>query len=437
MSISAIASVCQLGVRSHPTPLISDHQESLIERRFVSDSSTLPLHILNGADEKDQMLFEVAGPRDRTFFDPATTHAAIVTCGGLCPGLNNVIRSIYLELFFHYGVSRISGIRYGYHGLNPANHTPPMELDRQIVSDIHETGGSILGTSRGPEPPDLMVNYLREIGVNILFAIGGDGTQRGALAIHEEAIRQGYPLAVVGIPKTIDNDIHFVSRTFGFTTAVEEARAVIDSAHTEARAVLNGVGVVKLMGRDSGFIAAAATLASGEVNYCFVPEIRFELDGPNGLLNVLEQRLDRRRHAVIVVAEGAGQDLIPRTEVKLDASGNVVHADIGVFLRDRIRQHFSAAGKPINVRYIDPSYIIRSKPANTEDAILCDRLARHAVHAAMAGKSGLIIGSMHEYFIHVPTTMATQTRKKVQETGTLWGAVLSSTGQPLSFIAPR
>lgn len=282
-----------------------------------------------------------------------------------------------------------------------------------------------------------MVDYLKQLGVSILFPIGGDGTQRGAFAIHQEALRQGYPLAVVGVPKTIDNDIQYVSHTFGFNTAVDGARDVIDRAHNEARAVINGVGLVKLMGRDSGFIAAAAALASGEVNYVLIPEIPFDLDGPKGLLAVLQERLARKRHAVIVVAEGAGQNLIPRDSVQKDASGNTLHADIGVYLRDRIRTHFADRQVPVNVRYIDPSYIIRGQSANTEDAVLCDRLARHAVHAAMAGKSGLIIGLLHERFIHVPVEMATHGRKKVEPFSSLWNAVLASTGQPLSFVNPK
>lgn len=430
------APVFELGPCLHPSPLLKDQQESLVMHRFVGDDLSLPLHLVDGLDEGPQHHFQLAGPREMVYFAPGKCRAAIVTCGGLCPGLNNVIRSVYLELFYHYGVTSLLGIRYGYHGLNPANGWPPLELSLESVSDIHETGGTILGTSRGPEEPAVMVNYLRQLGVNVLFTVGGDGTQRGALAIHDEARRQQYPLAVVGIPKTIDNDIQYVSRTFGFTTAVEQARAIIDGAHTEARAVLNGVGLVKLMGRDSGFIAAAATVASGEVNYCFVPEVRFELEGGNGLLAVLEKRLARKQHAMIVAAEGAGQDLIPRDEVKRDASGNVIHADIGVYLQQRIREHFAARGKPVNVRYIDPSYAIRSKKANTEDAILCDRLARYAVHAAMAGKSGLIVGLLHEKFIHVPIAMATTGRKRIDERGPLWGAVLASTGQPLSFLNP-
>lgn len=431
--------ITQLGVPGFRSPFADDAHEALGLARFKSDTDCVPLHLAHygGLPPAGQVYFEAAGPRERIYFDPAKTKAGIVTCGGLCPGLNNVIRSIFLELHYHYGVHDVLGFQYGYHGLNPESGYAPVALNLGFVSDIHESGGTVLGTSRGPQDPRVMVSYLKELGVSVLFTIGGDGTQRGALAIHQEAVRQNYPLAVVGVPKTIDNDIQYVSRTFGFNTAVEEAHDVIDSAHNEARAVVNGVGLVKLMGRDSGFIAAAAALASGEVNYVLIPEIPFDLEGPRGLLSVLEERLARKRHAVIVAAEGAGQNLIQSESIRKDASGNILHADVGVFLRDRIRQHFTALRQPINVRYIDPSYLIRGRVANTEDAVLCDRLARHAVHAGMAGKSGLVIGLLHERFIHVPVAMATDGRKKIEPSSSLWNAVLAATGQPLSLLNPR
>lgn len=402
------------------------------DQPFIRDTQYVPLHITLDLEQErpGNILFEKAGPRESIYFDSPRVRAAVVTCGGLCPGLNNVIRSLVLTLYQHYGVECVLGVRYGYHGLNPAHGYPLAPLDIDLVSDIHETGGTILGTSRGPEDPAVMLECLRANGVNVLFPIGGDGTQRGAHKIHEEARRQGYDLAVVGIPKTIDNDILYVSKTFGYGTAVDAARSVIDAAHTEARAVLNGVGLVKLMGRDSGFIAAGAALASGEVNYCLIPEQEFALDGPRGLLAVLEERLQRKRHAVIVAAEGAGQDLIARTGEQRDASGNVVHADIGVFLKERLAAHFRALGRPLNVRYIDPSYTIRGLAANTEDAVMCDMLARNAVHAALAGRSGLIIGQVHNRYVHVPMHLTSTGRKRVDLHGSLWNSVLAVTGQP-------
>lgn len=431
-----IVAVDRLGDPVHVSPLKLHEADPEHPNVFVKDSQFIPLQITFDLEQQREgnLLFEKAGPRESIFFDAAQTRAAIVTCGGLCPGLNNVIRSLVLSLRCHYGVQRVLGIRYGYHGLNPAHGYPPMELDVDDVSDIHEIGGTIIGTSRGPEDPAVMLEYLRNLGVQMLFTIGGDGTQRGALKLHAEARKQGYPLAVVGLPKTVDNDIQYVSRTFGYGTAVDRARGIIDIAHTEARAVLNGVGLVRLMGRDSGFIAAGATLASGEVNYCLIPEQEFALEGERGLLAVLEKRLARKRHAVIVVAEGAGQNILAKDSHDVDASGNVKFADIGVHLKDRITAHFKAQGQTINVRYIDPSYAIRGLAANTEDAVLCDMLARNAAHAAMAGRSGLIIGYVHNRMVHVPMEMATNGRKKVELEGALWKGVLAVTGQPASWL---
>ncbi len=433
---STIAAVDRLGETRYDSPLHARDTDPSHAGQYISDTQFVPLHITfdQAAERSGNIFFEKAGPRERTFFDAPRTSAAIVTCGGLCPGLNNVIRSLVMSLHCHYGIQRVYGIRYGYHGMNPANGHAPVELTVDAVSDIHETGGTIIGTSRGPEDPKVMVETLRGLGVNILFTVGGDGTQRGALKVYEEAKSQGYPLAVVGVPKTVDNDIQYVSRTFGFGTAVDAARSVIDIAHTEARAVLNGVGIVKLMGRDSGFIAAAATLASGEVNYCLIPELPAALDGPRGLLGVLEERLARKRHAVIVAAEGAGQNLLPKETQQKDASGNIKFGDIGGFLKDRITAHFRGLGRPINVRYIDPSYAIRGLAANTEDAVLCDYFARNAVHAAMSGRTGLVIGYVHNRFVHVPISMATDGRKKVPLDGELWKGLLAVTGQPSSWF---
>jgi 6-phosphofructokinase 1 len=386
----------------------------------------------DGKAPESMMLFEKAGPRSKLFFDPAETRAAIVTCGGLCPGLNNVIRSVTRELIRSYGVTSVLGIRGGYRGLDPTRGKPPIELTDDLVEDIHQEGGTMLGTSRGPVDMTVAVNFLVSRGVNMLFTVGGDGTQRGGNALFEEARKQGHALAVVGIPKTIDNDVRHVSRTFGFGTAVSEAVRVIKSAHTEARSVDNGVSLVKLMGRHAGFIAATASVASQDVNFCLVPEVPFALRGKNGLLAALERRLERKNHAVVVVAEGAGQDLLSGTGEK-DASGNTKLQDIGYHLRDEFNAHFKSRGIEMTLRYFDPSYQIRGCPANTEDALLCDRLGDHAVHAAMAGKTGLIISFLNGQFVHVPIDLIAQGSKRVEPDGELWRAVRSSTGQPANF----
>ncbi len=382
---------------------------------------------------RPELSFEKAGPRERIYFEPRTARAAIVTCGGLCPGLNNVIRSLFLQLHHNYGVTDVLGLRYGYAGLNPARGVPPVRLSGQYVESIHKLGGTVLGSSRGPEEPRVMVDFLEREGVNLLFTVGGDGTQRGAHEIAAEARRRGLALSVVGIPKTIDNDLPYVWESFGYRTALDKAREVLDCAHAEAKGAPNGIGLVKLMGRYSGSIAAGATLASQEVNFTLVPEVPFRLDGEGGFLAVLKRRMLLRGHAVIVVAEGAGQDLMPEAPSGKDASGNVKLADIGPFLREKILRYLAAEGMAANVRYIDPSYIIRSVPANTEDSLLCDRLARNAVHAAMAGKTDVLMGLWYNTFIHVPIPLAISAKKRLSPESEVWRAVLAATGQPAKF----
>jgi 6-phosphofructokinase 1 len=324
----------------------------------------------------------------------------------------------------------VLGIRYGYAGLNPEAGLPPIPLTPELVSDIHEDGGSVLGTSRGPQDTRVMVSFLQRKKVNVLICVGGDGTLRGARDIAGEAQRRGMKLAVVGVPKTIDNDVMYVTRTFGMTTAVAVASWVLDSAHAEARSVFNGIGLVKVMGRHAGFIAAGATLASQEVNYCLIPEVPVVLTGKQGFLVTLRRRLQLKRHAVILVAEGAGQDLIPARPGGADASGNQRLGDIGIYLKDRICDYFKKMGMKVDLKYFDPSYVVRSVPANSEDALLCDQLSRHAVHAAMAGKTNMLVGLWNGTFTHLPIPLAVSQKKSVDPEGRLWASVLAATGQP-------
>jgi 6-phosphofructokinase 1 len=369
---------------------------------------------------------EAAGPREKVYFEAAELACGIVTCGGLCPGLNDVIRSIVLSLYHHYGVKRVYGFRFGYQGLVARYGHEPLQLTPESVSRIHEMGGTILGSSRGPQDPAEMARRLGELKIGILFAIGGDGTLRGATKIAEAAAAQGVALSVIGIPKTIDNDVSFVQKTFGFETAVAEARRAIYAANTEAEAASNGIGLVKLMGRDSGFIAAFSTLVDSQANFCLVPEVPFSL---RTFLEVLKQRLERRSHAVIVVAEGAGQDLIRATGER-DDSGNVKYTDIGTFLRDEINKYFKARGMGISLKYIDPSYTIRSVPANTHDSAFCLLLGHNAVHAGMSGKTSMVVGFWNHQFTHVPIALAAAKRKQIDPAGELWNSVLACTGQP-------
>ena len=402
---------------------------------FVDDAARIPESIVTGPGGTTAAghSFELAGPRAVLARDPATTTAAIVTCGGLCPGLNDVIRSVFLELHYGYGVQDVLGFRYGYQGLDPASGHAPIRLTPEFVRDIHREGGTVLGTSRGPVDQDAAVANLVRLGVNVLFAVGGDGTHRGANVFQQRARALGHDLAVVGIPKTIDNDVAYVSRTFGFLTAVEQAMHVLDCAHVEARSVMNGVAVVKLMGRHAGFIAAAATVGNQDVNFCLVPEVPVALDGERGLLEAVVRRLQDRGHALIVVAEGAGQEWMGKHGDERDASGNVKLGDVGPYLRDRLAAHCKARGLAATLRYIDPSYTIRSVPADGEDSILCDCYARNAVHAAMAGKSGIVIGLVHDVFVHVPIDLLAQQSKRLDPNGPVWQAVLAATGQPARF----
>jgi 6-phosphofructokinase 1 len=400
--------------------------------RFVDDREGVLLDASLEAAEgrlatgEPPLAFELAGPRERVFFDPARASAGIVTCGGLCPGLNDVIRAIVMSLHHHYGVPRVVGFQFGYEGLVARYGHAQLELTPASVSHIHEMGGTVLGSSRGDQSVGEMVDTLERERIDVLFTIGGDGTLRGAHAIAQEAARRRREIAVVGIPKTIDNDISFVQQSFGFETAVTEARRATYAAHTEAVGARNGVGLVKLMGRDSGFIAAWAVLADSQVNFCLVPEVPFALPP---FLGALEERLARRGHAVIVVAEGAGQDLVSAAEER-DASGNLRHGDIGIFLRDAIKAHFAARGVDLTLKYIDPSYIIRSVPANAHDSAFCLLLGHNAAHAGMAGRTDLVVSTWKGEFTHVPIPLAVRSRKKLDPNGWLWSSVVASTGQP-------
>ncbi len=377
--------------------------------------------------------FELAGPRDRIYFDTSKLRCAIVTCGGLCPGLNNVVRGIVLELYRGYGVEHVLGFRYGFHGLG-RDGLEPIPLTPASVASIHHEGGTALGSSRGERDAREMVDRLDALGIGVLFVLGGDGTLRAAIKLVAEIERRGLAIAVVGIPKTIDNDIHFIDRSFGFETAFSAAVDVIRGAHVEATGVYNGVGVVKLMGRHSGFIACHAALASTDVDAVLIPEVPVPLEGPAGFLEYLERRVMQNHHALCVVAEGAGQDgIAPSRDGGTDPSGNVRLADVGVALRDRIVSHFRDRRVDATVKYVDPSYHIRSVPASPTDSVYCWNMARHGVHAAMAGNTEMLIGRWHGRFVHVPMALATRYRKQVDTSGDLWMAVVESTGQPVSW----
>ena len=404
---------------------------------YVEDESTVLLihdrnEVLRRLEQGMHLpAFEAAGPRQKIWFEPSVARAAIVTCGGLCPGINTVVRTLVMELYYRYGIHAILGIRYGYRGFIPRFGYEPVPLTPDMVKSIHEQGGSFLSSSRGEQDTGEVVDFLEAKRISLLFTIGGDGTLRGALAIAEEVKRRGLPISVIGVPKTIDNDISYVERTFGLETAFSVASESIRAAHTEAIGAPFGIGIVKVMGRMSGYIAANAALALSEVNFVLVPELPFGLEGPTGLFALLEKRLRSRDHAVIIVAEGAGQEYVVDPAGKKDESGNAILGDIGMFLKDSIKKYFrERTDMYVNIKYIDPSYLVRAVPANAHDSIYCIQLAQNAVHAGMAGKTGIIIGQWNGQFTHVPIRLAVSTRKTLSPEEPLWLSVIEATGQP-------
>jgi len=402
---------------------------------FVRDEDRVLVHIHASEieeifkDQKTPPTFELAGPREKIYFDPSKLRCALVTCGGLCPGLNDIIRSVVLELYYHYGVRNIYGMRYGLQGFIPKYGHEVIDLEPSAVTNILDRGGSILGSSRGPQDIDEIIDCLERMNIGILFMIGGDGTLRAAVKIADAILARNLKISVVGIPKTIDNDIYLIARSFGFDTAVDVSTQAIIGAHNEAAGYPNGIGLIKLMGRHSGFIAATASLAQQDVNFVLIPEVDFDLEGPQGFLAAVEKRLESRGHAVIVVAEGAGQKFFENLPEERDESGNIRLNDIGIYLKNQILKYFKAKDIEINIKYIDPSYMIRSLPANANDSVFCGFLGRNAVHAGMAGKTKLVIGRWNNHFVHIPMEAATSQRKQVTPKGELWSAVLSATGQ--------
>ena len=420
---------CRIGSPLNLSGFISDNNRILFNSRIDDYADRL--------DESGRPLsLECAGPREKIFFDPAHTKAAVVTCGGLCPGINDVIRSLTMTLFYRYGVKQILGIKYGLRGLNPAFGHKPVHLTPDFVKDITHIGGSILSSSRGPQDADVMVDYLESMKVNILFCVGGDGTMRAAEKLTQTITARGTSISVIGIPKTIDNDLSLIERSFGFDTAIEKTVEAIRCAHVEAKGAHHGIGLVKIMGRESGYITATGALAQGDGNFVLIPEVPFDLEGKKGFLETLKKRMKAREHAVILVAEGAGQELMNQgsTQRKTDASGNIRLYDIGLFLKNSIEEYFSQQNFEINLKYIEPSYLIRSVPANASDSIYCSLLGQYSVHAAMSGKTGLLVALRKDEYVHLPLS-AVISGRRINPEGNIWFRVLEATGQPAGLKA--
>ena len=438
MTTLADLMVASLGEPRHDSPLAGYVADRATNEHYVEEddrvifpdtvsglaATTLAPHELPS--------FEPGGPRRRLFFAPGATRVGIVTCGGLCPGLNNVIRGLVMELAQHYRVTDVTGFRNGFAGMVPGGPAP-VRLTRETVHDINDQGGTVLGTSRGAQDPTAMADTLLARGIDLLFVIGGDGSMRGAAGIAAELRRRDAPVGVVGIPKTIDNDIPYIGQSFGFTTAFSAAARSINAAMVEARAADPGLGLVRLMGRHAGFIACYAALANLEADVVLIPEVPFALEGEQGLFATVRRRIAAHGSAVVVVAEGAGQDILAATGTT-DASGNTRLADIGLHLKDALVTHFAEVGEPLTLKYIDPGYLVRSVPADPHDAVYCLRLAQTAVHAGMAGRTDMVVGRRHNRFIHVPIAVVVSECNLVAPDGDLWLSVLESTGQPLSMV---
>lgn len=412
--------------------------------RFVEDEDAVLVNISrksidkcnknNGKSTKkpDFTFFEPAGPRSKVYFDTSKTKCAVVTCGGLCPGLNDVIRAIVMTAYHEYKVPSVLGIQYGLAGFIPEEGYDVVDLTTDYVTPINEFGGTILGSSRGPQDPDAIVDALERMNVSILFMIGGDGTMRAASKVVAEITKRKLAISVIGLPKTIDNDINFASPSFGFDTAVEEATKAVRCANAEAIGAPWGIGLVKVMGRSAGYIAAQAALSYQDVNFVLVPEAEFDLHGEKGFLNVLNTRMKNRGHAVIVVAEGAGQQLLEESN-QTDQSGNVALSDIAGLLKKEILEYFGKQGIKPTLKFIDPSYIIRSVPANANDRIYCSFLGINAVHAGMAGRTGMVISRWNGRYVHIPMELVTKGKKRINTNSNYWRAVLESTGQPVTM----
>ncbi|QDZ21274.1 ATP-dependent 6-phosphofructokinase [Chloropicon primus] len=371
-----------------------------------------------------------AGARKEVWFNPKTVRAAIVTCGGLCPGLNDVVRGI-VQTLYQYGVKEgnILGIKFGFRGFY-SYENQPISLTMREVDGIQRKGGTLLGTSRGGADMDKICDSIQERGVNMVFVIGGNGGNAGASALSSKCTERDYPCAVIGVPKSIDNDILVIDKTFGFDTACQEGVKAINAAYVEASSAFRGVGLVKLMGRQSGFIALNSSLASGEVDVCLIPETKFDLHGERGLLKHIERTLEAKSHCVVVVAEGAYQDEISNISEK-DASGNPILTCVGTHLREEIKKYFSGGErKKVDLKYIDPTYMIRAVETNTSDKIYCYVLAQGAVHAAFAGFTGITVGMVNTHTAYFPIDLIVSSARRVDTRGKTWQRLLSATMQP-------
>ena len=268
-------------------------------------------------------------------------HCAIATCGGLCPGTNDVIRAIVLELHHLYKVRHIYGVRYGFQGFIPKYGHDLVDLTPEVVANIHTFGGTVLSSSRGPQDIGEIVDALdRMQHPASSSSSAATAPCRAANRICEEIARRELRIGVIVIPKTIDNDIALVSRSFGFDTAVEMATEAIHAAHTEALGAPNGIGLVKLMGRYLRVHRRQRHPGLAGSQLCPDPRGRFRSGrrlrsaGQSG--RPPEGAAPRRHRG----GRGRRGTILPEENRQRDPSGNLKPGDIGHFLQDEIKDYF-------------------------------------------------------------------------------------------------
>eukprot|EP00871_Galdieria_phlegrea_P001173 jgi/Galph1/2056/GphlegSOOS_G759.1 len=434
LSLSAVPRLADFlqDLPSFPHPFLLENASNYrpLNLNFIDEhDGVLNKVVFNTKEQYQVTMYPRAGPRENIVFDPKKVKAAIVTCGGLCPGLNTVIRELTDCLCFQYGVVDIFGVQQGYRGFYSKELVP---LTTENVDNIHKMGGTVLGSSRGGFDLEKIMDSIIKYGINQVYVVGGDGTIRGACILSDACRSRKLPVTVASIPKTIDNDIPIIDKSFGFDTAVEEASKAIDAAHTEVSCFPNGIGVVKLMGRNSGFIALYASLSSREVDCCLIPEVPFVIHGQNGLLEYVRQCLLERGKMVLVVAEGAGQEFVRHDSltIQLDASGNKKLADIGHFLYHEIEEDLKKRGVEVSMKYIDPTYMVRAVPSNASDNIYCTLLAHSAVHGSFAGYTGFTVGPVNGRHAYIPMKDIVKSQKQVDLRDRMWSRLVNSTGQP-------
>jgi len=400
-------------------------------RHFVNPDELVMGHIITNDSKQAARDSETANGCFRAnatrhiYWDPKDVRAAIVTCGGLCPGLNSVVRELTDCLYNEYGVKDILGMRGGYHGLSNPEELTPMYLTPKIVNEIHMKGGSVLMAGRGGNDCIRIVDKLKERDINMLFVVGGDGTQSGAHALFLEARKRKMPISIVGVPKSIDNDVMYFDKTFGFESAVAEAVSVIRGSFVEATSANRAVSIVKLMGRDAGFVSMYAAVASNLVDLCLIPEVDVKLQD---VLAYVDKVLAQKGYMVVAVAEGAGQNFVESEGV--DPTGHTKYGDVGVFLRDAINEHLKRSDDGGRSFYFDPSYMIRAVPANPIDHIFCSRLSRDAVHTAMRGYTGVCVGPIHNIIIIMPMNNIASRQKTVNVHRNMWQVCVHQSGMP-------